>query len=447
MKFQALWAAMMWAAVAVFAGGPEAGAQADPDDTGPAIDRTVKAEIIDSVTAALDRYYVFPDVAKKMGEHARRQLKKGAYDTLATVGTFARGLSEDLLTVCHDRHFGLRYVPRAQLEAMLDTINRPTAAEELRRARLDNFGFRKAAQLPGHVGYLKLDGFSGLPEARATAVGAMHFLAHTDALIIDLRDNGGGSPDMIQILTSYFFKDQVHLNTFYVRETDSLQQFWTTSYVDGEKMADVPLYVLTSGGTFSAAEEFTYNLKNLKRATVVGETTGGGAHPVATHGFPNLEVGVRVPFGRAINPISGTNWEGTGIAPDIACAADRALEVALLEAYRKLKAECGDEQLLATYDWQIDGLEAQRNPVTLEAAALQEYVGDFGPRRIALENGALVYQREGNPKFRMTPMGGDLFMFADIPYFRLKFVRDAGGGIVAVEGHYEGGQVDRNERT
>jgi hypothetical protein len=275
----------------------------------------------------------------------------------------------------------------------------------------------------------------------------MHFLGNSDALIIDLRGNGGGDTMMIGLLSSYFFEEPVHLNSFYMRETDSMQQFWTTSFVDGRKMTDVPIYVLTSRHTFSGAEEFTYNLKNLTRATIVGETTGGGAHPVDHHGFPHLQVVVRVPFGRAINPITGTNWEGTGVEPDIQCDAGKALDVARLEACRKMKEKPRDEKLIALYDWHIAGLEAQMHPVVLEAAALQEYAGDFGPRHMTLENEVLMYQREGNPTHAMTPMGNDFFMLPDVPDFRLKYVRDEGGAIIAVEGHYEDGEVDRNARS
>jgi len=126
---------------------------------------------------------------------------------------------------------------------------------------------------------------------------------------------------VIQLISSYFFADPTHLNSFYIRHEDTVEQFWTQAYVEGPRMTDVDLYVLTSSYTFSGAEEFSYNMKNLKRATIIGETTGGGAHPVDTHIWPKLNFGMRVPFGRAINPITGTNWEGTGVEPDIKAPA------------------------------------------------------------------------------------------------------------------------------
>jgi len=151
-----------------------------------------------------------------------------------------------------------------------------------------------------------------------------------------LRYNGGGAPSMIQLISSYFFAERKHLNSFYVRASDSWEHFWTQEEVQGPKLVDVPIFILTSGRTFSAAEEFTYNLKNMERATIVGETTGGGAHPVNGRNFDfgTFTITMSVPYGRAVNPTTGTNWEGVGVVPDIAVPADQALDKALQEARR-----------------------------------------------------------------------------------------------------------------
>jgi tetratricopeptide (TPR) repeat protein len=156
----------------------------------------------------------------------------------------------------------------------------------------------------------------------------MNFLANCDAVIFDLRRNGGGSPGMIRFITSWLFEEPTHLNSLYWREGDRTEEFWTQADIPGKRLAEVPAFVLTSNFTFSGGEEFTYNLQSLKRATIIGETTGGGAHPGGT-----VPVGERfmafIPTGRAINPITGTNWEGTGVVPDIQVAADDALDTAL----------------------------------------------------------------------------------------------------------------------
>lgn len=166
-----------------------------------------------------------------------------------------------------------------------------------------------------------------------TVVAAMNFLGNVDAIIFDLRDNGGGDPKMIALIASYLFDEVTHLNDLYNRKEDSTTQFWTLPYVPGKRLTGKPAFVLTSHGTFSGGEEFTYDLKELKRATVIGETTGGGAHPVSGHRIDDHFM-IGVPFARAINPVSKTNWEGTGVEPDVKVPADTALEVA-----RKMAAE------------------------------------------------------------------------------------------------------------
>jgi C-terminal processing protease CtpA/Prc len=163
----------------------------------------------------------------------------------------------------------------------------------------------------------------------------MNFLGNVDALIVDLRDNHGGRPEMVAFLSTYLFAKPTHLNDLWTRKGDMTQQYWTLPYVPGKRLVEQPVFVLTSSGTFSGGEEFTYDLKNLKRATIVGETTGGGAHPVSGHSVEG-HFAVLVPFARAINPISKTDWEGVGVEPDVKVAASDALSTAQKLAVEKL---------------------------------------------------------------------------------------------------------------
>lgn len=421
-------------------------------ETAIAIDNAKKKEIIDSIAFDLNRIYVFPETAAKMEKQMRSQLKKGAYDNLGTVAEFTAALTADLREISHDRHLGVGFMSPDEVADFQNASQSDDEVQRQRERRLaqmkrDNFAWHELKILPGNIGYVKLDGFNDAGLGGATAVAAMNFLANTDALIFDLRQNGGGSPSMIQLITSYLLEEPTHLNSFYVRQSDSIEQFWTSAFVEGPRLSDVDVYVLTSSFTFSAAEEFTYNLKNLKRATIIGETTGGGAHPVDEFVYPNLNVKIRIPYGRAINPISGTNWEGTGVTPDIEVPAPQALDVAQLQAMTKIREKATDPDQQAALDWSITGLEATLHPATIDPATLTRYAGTYEDRVIRLENGGLYYQRGDRPSMQMIPMTATMFRFESLDYFRLEVVLDASGTPVKLIGHYNNGSTDESIRT
>jgi hypothetical protein len=420
-----------------------------PGDAGAAaLDKKTKAAIIDSVRFHFDKTYVFPDVAEKMGKALSKNLKKGEYDGLDDLDAFARKLTEDMVGISGDRHIWV--LPASEEEIRIARQDEPTDEDDTMQRLRDaytNFGFERVERLDNNIGYLKFNRFAPAEEAGDIAVAALNFLANSYAIIIDLRDNGGGYPSMIQLISSYFFEEPVHLNNFYIRETDTLHQFWTQAHVQGPRLADKPLYVLTSNRTFSGAEEFTYNMKNLKRGTIIGETTGGGAHPTSRIVIPDLAVKISVPFGRAINPITGTNWEGTGVEPDIQVPRDEALDTAIYEAVKKLHEEAEIPELKEHLAWSLDRLTALRKPFEVDEQTLKSYAGTYGPRKIVFEDGKLYYQREGNPRYPMVPMSGTMFCFDDIDFFRLEVVVGDDGVPTMLRGHYTGGQTDESKRT
>ncbi len=409
------------------------------------VDDAERRAVVAAAADALSKQYVFPDVARKMGDLIRRNLKSGQYQALTDPPAFAERLTADLRSISRDRHLGVRFAPERILEIRTPDEAKKKAAEEFqkKRNRMANHGFQEIKLLEGNVGYLKFNFFSADPESFPVAVGAMAFLANCDALIIDLREYGGGNPEMIQLLSSYFFDGEPkHLNSFYYRLGEKTEQYWTQVYVPGVRRPYLDLYVLTSGMTFSGAEEFTYNLKNMKRATIVGETTGGGAHPQRMEILSD-RFAMSIPFARAVNPVSGTNWEGTGIEPDVKVPAAQALDKALGLALEKLAGREKDERIQKGYQWALDRIQAEMNPVTLAAELLKSYAGGYGPRKIVFEDGALYYQRGEGAKMRMIPMSEDLFRFAEIEYFRLKIVK-ADGRVTGVEGRYNDGSSDFN---
>jgi C-terminal processing protease CtpA/Prc len=296
--------------------------------------------LIEALAREIEENYVFPDVAQRIGERLREQLYAGAYEGIAIEAVASR-LTTDARSVNGDKHLQVERLEQRPSEPPPDRVELERQwAEEARRS---NFGFQKVEILDGNIGYLELLGFAPLESARDTAAAAMAFLANVDALIIDVRANGGGHPSMIQFLCSYFFAEPTHLNSYEWRGREGLEEFWTFAEVPGKRLLDCPLFVLTSRGTFSAAEEFTYDLRNLGRATIVGETTGGGAHPGGTHEIEGL-LQVFIPQGRAINPITKTNWEGTGVEPHVQVPADRALDTAKQAAREAIQEQRGRTQ-------------------------------------------------------------------------------------------------------
>jgi retinol-binding protein 3 len=316
--------------------------QQQPDMT---IDAPTRARVIDQSVAHLNKAYIFADKAKEMETAVRARQKKGEYDSITSAKEFARTLTEDLRAVSKDKH--LRVIFNAQPRS----ARGQGPARPADFARMTNYGFEKVQRLQGNVGYIDLRGFVD-PDvdggaARDTAVAAMNLVANTDSLIFDLRENGGGSPGMIQLITTYLYEagaEPVHLNTFYDREDDETTHTWTLKDVPGRRYGkNKPIYVLTSNRTFSAAEEFSYNLRNLERATLVGETTGGGAHPGGPRPIDD-HFDIWVPTGRAINPITKTNWEGVGVQPHVVTSKDEALKTAHVAALQKLRAAAEPER-------------------------------------------------------------------------------------------------------
>ena len=425
-----------------------AAAPAPPPPEIPELNTATRAAIIDSVTTPLLEIYIFADQAEQMDRLLRTRLKDGDYDDISSPEVFTEQLTEDLRSICQDRHLRVGARPPAP-SAEAEVSDEDRRAAYRKRLQRSNFAFEKVEILPGNVGYLKFNQFVSADLGGATAVAAMNFLAYVDALIIDLRNNGGGSPTMIQLLTSYLLDEPTHLNSFYIRHTDETQQFWTQAHVAGPRLSDVPVWVLTSQRTFSGAEEFSYNLRNLERATLVGETTGGGAHPVQGHEFDfgSFVVTMSLPYGRAINPISGTNWEGTGVEPHIAVPAAEALITAKLDAYKTLEKDETDEAIRQQIAWARRGLEVQLEPVTIAPEVFAQYVGVYGPRRIFVEADDLYYQREERPRLRLIPMGNDMFMLEDLDYFRVQFARNKDGDVVRIVGLYDSGHQDGHDRT
>ena len=308
-----------------------------PEQPDIEIDQAQRQEVLERIIEKLNQY-VFPEAAETIQQDIHQRLKSGGYTDIVSAAQLAQTLTAQLQELSQDRN--LRVFFSAEPLPQLDPQSAPTP-EELAQQRhsssLRNFDFNRVERLPGNVGYLELYGFESPALAAETAIAAINFLTHTSALIIDLRHNSGGSPGMVALLCSYLFPAHppIHLNDLYWRADARTQQWWTLPFVPGNRYLDKPVYVLISHTTFSAAEEFAYNLQQLKRAALVGETTRGGANPGAGYRI-NDHFWIFIPTGRAINPITGGNWEGDGVMPDVKVPAELALKTAHLMALKRL---------------------------------------------------------------------------------------------------------------
>ena len=314
-----------------------------PDDGSLAAEQLSGREIVTKAMELLRANYVFPDQAERAATAIEAKLEAGEYDHLDEI-TLTERLTRDLQEITGDRHLGVRLgggpgPPRERVpepEEPRDHEARRLAMRQ--RGRLDNFGIRRVERLDGNVGYLDVRRVAMPANAGPAITAAMELVAGTYALLLDLRHNHGGSPEGVVVWCSYLLDERpTHLNDIFHADTGETRQFWGLPYVPGTRYLDRPVYVLTSGHTFSGGEDFAYTLQALGRAEIIGETTGGGAHP--TRPFPiSAAVHIGIPFARSINPVTGTNWQGTGVVPDVAVPEAQARDTAYAKALEHVLA-------------------------------------------------------------------------------------------------------------
>jgi len=321
---------------------------------------STRGEVIEALGTALQENYVFPEVAESLSAELEKRLQSGAYDDSSTAADFAKMLTLDMRTIGKDGHFGVRYDPDfVPEEPGADGLPDEAEIAEMRRMVARHaYGLQRIDRLPGNIGYLDIRGFDEPYYVSAAYEAAMKLLAGSDAIIIDLRSNGGGDPASVALLMSHFFPvgTELLVNSIYDRTDDTTRQFWIDPAVETRFAG--PVYVLTSSRTFSGGEEFAYDMKTHERGRLIGETTGGGANPGGTvpiaHGFVAF-----IPTGRAINPVTGTNWEGVGVEPDLQVPADDALRIAYAEALETVRSASDDDrrkrQLSAIIEAAADG--------------------------------------------------------------------------------------------
>ncbi|QFT53646.1 S41 family peptidase [Microbulbifer sp. THAF38] len=278
-----------------------------------------KNTLINKVAHEISRQYVLQENIPAIRESLQKASESEAMKQAGTPKRVAEVLSKVLEK--HDKHFGVRWYDQNTSQSQ------PKHENWFTKLARKNSGFNRIEVLEGNVGYIDFWGFDQVNDAsRKRVEAAMTLVENTDAIIFDLRNNGGGDGNMGRLISSYLFDEPTHLNSIYWKATDSTTEFWTFEIIKGKRMIDTPVFILTSKDTFSAAESFAYYLKHLKRATIIGETTKGGANPWQ---FFQLDdgFGVVIPIAKAVNPITKSNWEGTGVEPDIKSLKEDAFNI------------------------------------------------------------------------------------------------------------------------
>jgi len=424
----------------------------------PPLDAATRRDVVDSLAAEVERVYVDADTGRRIAGRLRERLAAGAYDRLAEPPLFANALGDDLRAVNGDLHLGVRYAPGfpafptgARLPTPRPTPPGSAPADEPRptpamvaELAAQNFGLERAARLEGNVGYLEVRAFYDLPEAFATAEAALGFLERTDAMIFDLRQMPGGSGDMSNWLLSHFTGPDTVPNLKIVNRSagDSVVR-WTLAQVTGTRRPDVPLFILTSRGTASAGEDFTFALHNLGRATIVGERTAGAGHNNAFiaigHGFV-----ASISYTRVMDPATGREWERVGIQPDVAVAPDSALDAAHALAIAAAAARASDPVKRRTLALTAETLAARTHPHRVPPGLLARYAGLYGERSLRVQDGRLVFQRNPYPPQPLLALNDSTFALAVLQRVTVQHARSGIPRLVLARGE---GDTVRVERT
>ena len=386
-----------------------------------------RAAALDAIRAQVRALYVFPERRQAIIDRLNAGQRTGRYN-LASPPAFAEAVSADLGAASGDKHMYLSVDPDRFAASLAPADRDGTAMEALiaDRAGRENHGLTEMRILAGNVRYLKISQFHWVDDLSGRAwEDAMRFLEGGDAIIIDLRGNGGGSGAAVQYLTSYFTRGETLLLTF-LRGSETPVQSRSLTYLPVPRLIGRPLYVLTDRGSGSAAEEFDYHVQQFKLGELIGQTTAGAANnndlvPVAP-GFM-----LSISAGRPVHPVGGGNWEAVGVRPDIESPPAAALDLAQQRALARLASDPQRSPAeRAEYAWVSADVAARLTPPTLSATALEPLAGRYGDATVTLRDGALWFVRPGRPERRLTPLDDKgLFGFEGVAGVRLRFI--AGG--------------------
>lgn len=420
----------------------------------PEIDEETRADVIRRVQESVRKYYVYPDKGDAVATELRKREQAGAYREITNPNELGDRLTRDTREVCQDRHLRIEYDPKLERDVLEFTSGREGAAkvreEELAQEKKHNFFFHKVEVLPGNIGYIEWSRFvKTSPEARATIAAAMQFIANTDALILDLRNNRGGDGDTANAMLGYFFKSKTKVGRSFSR----LENKWTDQHVvnraefTNKLVLNMPVYVVTSGRTFSAAEGFAYSLQTLRGAVVIGERSNGSAHLTRSFSMGHGFVGF-IPHTRFENAKTGTDWEGKGVVPDVACDEDESLAIAQIRILEKRREAVSDPKEQRKLTWVINSHKAKRLSLAIDASETPRYLGRFAEFEVALMDGRLTFTDTNQPKrtpLPLVPVSTTLFQAGGD--YQVEFIGDTDGVYRAIKVFWEDGWMEEIARA
>jgi len=382
-----------------------------------------KTNILSDVIQKLEIIYPFPEISEKIIIGLKTQISNGYYDGNNSPIDFATQVTNSLEVFSNDKHLDLIYNPDLAKVLLEDSSASSDYTEEEAKTEIwNNYGFKELKILEGNVGYLNLSVFFSTDYAGKIADISMAYFSNCNALIIDLRQNGGGWGDMVVYLLGYLIdnKEPLLLNITESTLDSSIYSEMVPTYVPGKKLTNIPIYILTSPATASAAEAFTAHLKYFNtNVTIVGKKTKGAENPVE-HVVIDENFILQIPAWKKIYTKNPIVWEGVGINPDIEVDPGEAMVTAYKNALQKLLKTSNDQTAIDKYQWALDGLTASYDNADINS--IKEYAGSYGKIQIKLKNNKLYYQFEDRPAILLIPISTDYFLAEGVDYFRIKFI-------------------------
>lgn len=384
------------------------------------IDSEMIMEVVDTCIQAFKTYYVYPEKLVEVEKYVRSNIEKGKYNSITSKRDLCRQIIRDFRSITRDRHIWIdimKNIPAGNDKKSKD--------REIAENQITNFGFVKFELLKENVAYLRIDGFIDLEYAKETAAAAMNMLGNSKSIILDLRFNHGGNKNMVHFISSYFFKNKTQLNSLYFREADSLVTAWTFPDVPGKKLIEQKLYILTGRNSASAAEAFAYLMKNYKRAVIIGDKTAGAAHWAEYYKYPDLDIFLKIPVARPINPITKKDWEGVGVIPDLEIPESKALEIAYLRALKDIEPELTDINEKEDLLWYIKLTELKQGTSINKRNDLKEYTGNYSNGKLSfIYKEEKLYWKDSDDEYVLLPLSNDAFVFSDTEDYIMQFLRN-----------------------